>query len=215
MFRTDGQHNNSHFSNRDNGAQVRANLPKTMQYGGWKWWLRAKLYHSSGLLCKFSSSHYIPVSVLSRQMSSTDMKVFPSWLWHHSLHNQHQGSPAPLRGLWGRPSCFTSGELLWRGREKEREESGRLGNGRWPKCLSRRLCNLIWQPRQQLSWVFVCWSSFAAKAGRSRPRANARPWGERGCWETRRGRQSTSQTPAWWWWNRQQLQIPQPCTEQL
>lgn len=39
MFHTDGQHNNSHFSNGDNGAQIRANYlkPRSMVSGSGDW----------------------------------------------------------------------------------------------------------------------------------------------------------------------------------
>lgn len=76
-------------------------------------------------------------------------------------------------GLWGHPSCFTSGELWQGGRERERgkgfEETGRLGE--WlvtDTVLKGRLCELVWQTGQQLCWFSVHLPHFAAEASRLR-----------------------------------------------
>lgn len=74
----------------------------------------------------------------------------------------------------------TSGELWQGGREKGSEETGRLGG--WlvtDTVLKRRLCELVWQPGQQLCWFSVPWPDFAAEVGRLRVNERKTLRGER------------------------------------
>lgn len=118
--------------------------------------------------------HPTMTSILPRQMSRADVKIFCSWLQHHLPSNQYHNSPAAVankasEGIHLVSPQVSCGREGGRERGKGLEEIGSLGE--WlvtDTVLKRRLCELVWQPGQQLCWFSVHLPHFAAEASRLR-----------------------------------------------